>query len=70
LELALYGGEEYELILTINPSVWIEAEKAVASAGGVLTKIGIVTKEKQILLKTAGKIVSVEPRGWEHFKTE
>ena len=48
----------------------MEAEKAVASAGGVLTKIGIVTKEKQILLKTAGKTISVDPKGWEHFKTE
>ena len=70
LELALYGGEEYELLVTVNPSLWQEAKKAVASVGGVLTKIGVVTKEKHIQLKTGEKTVSVEARGWEHFKTE
>ena len=70
LELALYGGEEYELLVTVNPSLWQEAKKAVTSVGGVLTKIGVVTKEKQIQLKTGEKTVSVEARGWEHFKTE
>ncbi len=70
LELALYGGEEYELIVTVDPSVWTKAEKAVSIIGGVLTKIGVVTKEKYIFLKIAGRTISVEPRGWEHFKTE
>jgi thiamine-monophosphate kinase len=70
VELALYGGEEYELLVTVKPSVWQEAEKAVESVGGVLTKIGVVTKEKQIQLKTAEKTISVQARGWEHFKTE
>jgi thiamine-monophosphate kinase len=70
VELALYGGEEYELLVTVKPSVWQDAKKAVASVGGVLTKIGVVTKEKQILLETAEKITSIEARGWEHFKTD
>jgi thiamine-monophosphate kinase len=69
-ELALYGGEEYELVVTIKPSLWQEAKKAVESVGGILTQIGIVTKEKQCLLKTGKKTVSVDARGWEHFKTE
>jgi thiamine-monophosphate kinase len=70
VELALYGGEEYELLVTVKPSVWQKAEKAVESVGGILTKIGVVTKEKQIQLKTAEKTISVQARGWEHFKTE
>jgi thiamine-monophosphate kinase len=70
VELALYGGEEYELLVTVKPSVWQDAKKAVASVGGILTKIGVVTKEKQILLNTAEKIISIEARGWEHFKTD
>ena len=69
LELALYGGEEYELLVTVKPSLWHETKKAVGSVGGVLTKIGVVTKEKQIQLKTDEKTVSIEARGWEHFKT-
>ncbi len=70
VKLALYGGEEYELLVTIKPSLWQEAKKAVESVGGILTKIGVVTKEKQLLLESDGKTVSVDARGWEHFKTE
>jgi len=69
LELALYGGEEYELVVTVKPKLWQKATKAVDNVGGSLTKIGVVTTEKQLLLKTSEKTVSIEPRGWEHFKT-
>jgi len=69
VELALYGGEEYELLVTIKPRLWQEAKKAVENVGGSLMKLGLVTKEKQLLLKTDGKLVSIEARGWEHFKT-
>ena len=63
-KLCLYGGEEYELVLTIQPEMWKKAEKA-----GNLTKIGSVTKEKTLLLKTPRKTAPIEPKGWEHFKT-
>jgi len=69
VELALYGGEEYELLVTIKPELWQKAAKAVETVGGSLTKIGVVTKEKHLLLKTDEKTVSIEARGWEHFKT-
>ena len=69
VELALYGGEEYELLVTIKPKLWQEAKKAVENVGGSLIKMGLVTEEKQLLLQTDGKLVSIEARGWEHFKT-
>jgi len=69
VELALYGGEEYELLVTIKPKLWQEAKKAVENVGGSLIKLGLVTEEKQLVLKTGGKLVSIEARGWEHFKT-
>ena len=69
VELALYGGEEYELLVTIKPKLWQEAKKAVENVGGNLIKLGLVTEEKQLLLQTDGKLVSIEARGWEHFKT-
>ena len=69
VELALYGGEEYELLVTIKPGLWQEAKKAVETVGGSLNKLGQVTAEKRLVLKTDGKLVSVEARGWEHFKT-
>jgi len=68
VELTLYGGEEYELLVTIQPKLWQDAKKAVENVGGSLIKIGLVAKEKTLLLKTVRKTVSIEARGWEHFK--
>ena len=69
VEQALYGGEEYELLVTIKSRLWPEAKKAVEAVGGRLIKLGLVTKKKQLLLKTDRKLVSIEASGWEHFKT-
>jgi thiamine-monophosphate kinase len=68
LELTLYGGEEYELVLTIKPNLWRKAEKSVEKVGGKLFRIGKVTAERQFLLEIDGKKSVVEPRGWEHFR--
>jgi len=69
LELTLYGGEEYELVLTIKPSLWRKVEKSVEKVGGKLLSIGRVTAERQVLMEIDGKRRVIEPRGWEHFKS-
>jgi thiamine-monophosphate kinase len=69
-DLALYGGEEYELVVTVNPNHWTKAQKAVETAGGVLIKIGVATKEKKCQLQIGNKTVEIQPRGWEHFITQ
>ncbi len=66
-DLALYGGEEYELIVTVNPESWSQAKQAVESVGGVLIKIGVATKEKRCKLKIGDKTVEIVAQGWEHF---
>jgi thiamine-monophosphate kinase len=68
LELTLYGGEEYELVLTIKPKLWDIAQKSVEKVGGKLLPIGKVTTDKQVLLEIDGKKRLIEARGWEHFK--
>jgi len=68
LELTFYGGEEYELVLTIKPELWRKAEEAVEKVGGKLLPIGKATAEREIFLKIRGKKRVAEPRGWEHFK--
>ena len=68
-ELALYGGEEYELVVTIKPELWAKAEAAVVSAGGKLLPIGKVTRDRQISLNAEGRHLEVEARGYEHFKS-
>ncbi|MEM2851245.1 MAG: thiamine-phosphate kinase [Candidatus Bathyarchaeia archaeon] len=67
-ELALYGGEEYELVVTIKPGKWQQAKEAVKKAGGDLIKIGYATDERRIILKTEKEEISIDARGWEHFK--
>jgi thiamine-monophosphate kinase len=69
VELSLYGGEEYELVVTVKPELWEKAKKATEKVGASLTKIGQVTEEKNLLLRTKEKAIHIEARGWEHFKT-
>jgi thiamine-monophosphate kinase len=66
-ELALYGGEEYELVVTVRPELWKNAEESVKKAGGNLLLIGRATAEKRLLLEIDGRKTAIEPRGWEHF---
>lgn len=68
LELSLYGGEEYELIITIDPKHWRKTKEAAIQTGDNLIKIGEVTAEKTIFLKQRDKLVRIEARGYEHFK--
>ena len=69
-ELALYGGEEYELVVSVKPEGWAVAEAAVKAVGGKLLRIGIATEENQIVLNVNGKKSVIEMRGWEHFKSQ
>jgi len=64
IELGLYGGEEYELVVTVKPMLWKKVSKKVS-----LSRIGRVTKEKTLVLKVGKKAFPIEARGWEHFKT-
>jgi thiamine-monophosphate kinase len=70
LDLTLYGGEEYELVITIKPKLWGDAEAAVEAVGGRLLPIGKAVRSKQVVLELDGKKRVVEARGWEHFKSK
>jgi len=64
LELALYGGEEYELVVTIKPQSFNKLKRRVPS----LKKIGAVEKKRfGVAAQIRGKQVTVEARGWQHF---
>jgi len=69
-DLCLYGGEEYELIVTVRPQLWEAAKKAIAHVSGTLIRVGKVIREKRIELRINGEIRNIERRGWEHFKME
>ncbi len=66
VEFALYGGEEYELVVTVKPSLFEKAKQLVPS----LIPIGRVGKGRpRVGASIAGRLVMVEARGWEHFKS-
>jgi thiamine-monophosphate kinase len=67
-DLALYGGEEYELVVAVKSRMRKLATDAVKEAGGNLLPIGKVTAGKGVFLKTREKLVAIESRGYEHFK--
>ena len=70
LNLALYGGEEYELVVTVKPKRWADAEMAIKSVGGRLLPIGKATQDREVLLNVNGEKSSIAYRGWEHFKSK
>jgi thiamine-monophosphate kinase len=69
-DLALYGGEEYELVLTVKPEKWEEAKTVVETVGGNLIAIGKATYEKEIAYKVDGVKRSIEAKGYEHFRSQ
>jgi thiamine-monophosphate kinase len=67
-DLALYGGEEYELVLSVQPRGWETARRAVRRVGGSLMRIGEVTGDPSIVLQQDCGLADIPYRGWEHFR--
>jgi thiamine-monophosphate kinase len=65
LELALHGGEDYELLFTAPRSRRVPSR----IAGVPITQIGYITGNRKVfLLNRHGVGDELEPRGWEHFR--
>lgn len=63
LELALHGGEDYELLFTSSQNVPARV------AGVRITRIGRITRASGMrLLDTKGRARTLSARGWEHFR--
>ncbi len=64
LELALHGGEDYELLFASPPAVRVPR----SLAGVRITRIGSLVRGRSIsLLDSAGRRTPLQPGGWEHF---
>jgi len=66
-DLVFYGGEEYELVLTLRSKLVEKAVKAVEGVGGRLIPIGRVIEEKLIKVRWADGWRVLERRGHQHF---
>ncbi|MEM3003929.1 MAG: thiamine-phosphate kinase [Candidatus Bathyarchaeia archaeon] len=63
-ELALYGGEEYELVVTMKPAVFRRSARRLT-----LKCIGNVTAEEgRVTLRSEDGVCEIERRGYEHLK--
>ena len=64
-QLALFGGEEYELVVTIQKGEFDTVKRKVPS----LLRIGRVENGNgEVWARLRNGIVRVEPRGYEHFR--
>jgi thiamine-monophosphate kinase len=68
-ELALCGGEDYELLFTADEATVARAKQALNCP---VTVIGYITEEKLptrvTVMDSKGNIISYKKWGWEHFK--
>ena len=67
LQLALHGGDDYELLFTVRKS---KAERLPRSVGGVgITQIGEITRPREVMLTDGdGRPRVLKPRGWDPFR--
>lgn len=65
LDLALHGGEDYELLFTARQRQRIPKK----IAGVPVTPIGQISRSRGIFIRDVGGIVHpFQPQGWEHFR--
>ena len=69
LDVALSGGEDYELLAAIAPGSVAEATRLLDERFGVrLTDVGEVTDGSEVMaVDGPGSERPLEPRGWDHF---
>ena len=66
LELALTGGEDYELLFTAPADRWDELESGVNAGGGRVTRVGEITESE----RTVGdrRLEEWNSPGWDHLR--
>jgi thiamine-monophosphate kinase len=68
LELAITGGEDYELLFTASPTVMNRVKKALQCPVTVIGEIIEGNANQVNLVDSAGRIISNKKTGWDHFK--
>jgi thiamine-monophosphate kinase len=70
-QLALCGGEDYELLFTANKTIMEQVKHALSCP---VTIIGDITEEKLpnrvTLVDSKGGVIPYEKGGWEHFRSQ
>jgi thiamine-monophosphate kinase len=69
LQLALHGGDDYELLFTVPKSKY---KRFPRSVGGVpITRIGEITRVREVMVTNGdGRSRVLEPAGWDPFRSK
>ncbi len=67
-DLALYGGEEYEIVFTVRPDGLDSVREFLRAVGCELVELGVATSDRKIVLVESGEERAVRKEGWEHFR--
>ncbi len=67
-DLVFYGGEEFELVVTVRQGMWPQACRVARAAGGKLLRIGKVVEENKVYYQSKGEERTIPPLGWSHFE--
>jgi thiamine-monophosphate kinase len=65
------AGDDYELMITASPKLRRRLRAAAQTAGIALTKIGVCTKEPELILQREGVAIAAGgsfPEGFRHFR--
>ena len=68
MNLIFNGGEEYEIIATVNPSKLTKIKKYAKIHHIQLYEIGYVTKGSGVYLQKNGRFIKIKDKGWHHFQ--
>lgn len=67
IEVALAGGDDYELLFTVSEDNKVGMETALGNAGIPVTCIGQINTSDKITTTMNNKAVSINVKGFEHF---
>lgn len=65
LQLALHGGEDFELLFTVRPENVSRLPKRVDGVG--ITHIGEITSTGEVRISEGTRVWRLKPGGWQHF---
>jgi len=66
--LIFNGGEEYEIVATVNPTHMTRIRKYAKKHRISLYEIGYVTKGKGVFYQKNQKLIRIRDKGWHHFQ--
>ena len=66
-DLILNGGEEYEIVATVNVSNLPKIKKYAKKHRMKLYEIGYVTKGNGVFYKKNGRLIRIKDKGWQHL---